>query len=237
MTKLIGEHGLARLFLSFLLPFLLSPLLNLIMCRGALSMWDGYPPSARDVTLAFAGYFRALLFTFLYALVWFAVIMAIVFIATPGMLIFQLFGSAFGVATLIACVVTVALFSIFLWPIVRRLIVLQFFFYFNMADHPALSKIGESALNIFRELKKWSIHCNSMALYGFLIFFGAAIPVQFISHALSSLVPYFVTNVFSNFVLIVVFMWILTALAGFHRLCLFPLDDIPAPNLNGKPAP
>jgi hypothetical protein len=231
MADLLKEHGVMRIFLAFLAPFLLITLLNLTMCRGALSMWDGYSPSSRDFTMSLSGYPKALAFSVIYALCWSFIFFLIFFLCIPGYLILQFAGPNFGVVSfLIAAIITFVLFITLLWRIVKPFFFFQFFFFFVMADHPLFPNFLNRAVGIFFDLRKWPRYLNSMVGYAFLIFLGVSIPMEFLIMALRNVLSYYVLNALANFVLILAYMWFLTALAGFHRICLYPLDQIPPAN-------
>jgi hypothetical protein len=225
-NSLLDEHGRLRFFGAAFLPLLFVPFVSYAMSRGALSIWDGFSPSFQDYLYALLGYFKALLITLCLTVLFFALILASFFVFVPALLLIRVLPQFFLLH------IAFFLFSAYLWfrlvwPLVRRFFFLQFFVFFNMSDHPGMPGFTRQLLQISEDLKLWPSHLNAMVGIAFLLLIGVTVPTQFLILILENVLPFPAISFISHSIMIIAFLWLITAMAGFYRLCLYPKDEIP----------
>jgi hypothetical protein len=223
----VKEKGSLQLILAILIPFLATPFLSFCLSKGALSIWDGFMPSLRDIGQALASYPKCLLF--LLGLCFYGFVLSFLTLAmcTPSLLIFRLTGKAGVLLGGFAFIITVYLWIKFLWPIVRRFLFLQFFVFFHISDHPGGTDLFKKILEMDRQLKYWPSHLNYMALNTFLTILVLFIAVTMIELALLAFCPNLVARFVGQFMIILGMCWPIIAIAGFYRICLCPPEDQP----------
>jgi hypothetical protein len=225
MLQAFRDIGVFRLFLSCLVPFLFTPLISFLLARGALSLWDGFEPSPKDGGTALGCYPVCLLTFLLSILLAFILSFATFLFLLPTLIAGRLAGTGGFFLVGFLLVVSVFFWCRYLWPEARRVLFIQFLIYFRVSDNPKRTRFFQDVLRVYRYLKFFPSHLNYMSLYTFLTLLGMmllsgilALPALFIPVPIAG---QFVVQ----FVFLLGMLYPLVGIAGFYRLCLYPMMD------------
>jgi hypothetical protein len=239
VESLFGPGGPAialKCLVGFCLPLAFLPILALALARVALGLWDGYAPSLGDLKFAVQNYLASLsigFFISLYALVSFFMILVVLtpFSILSGLSKDPAIGGFLAVTGLVFSGLIV--YSLF-WPFFRRVACLLYLPFYSFLD----GKIKEYGIGkIFFHLERFPNHANQAAG---VIILTSAVPTLIISVALMGLIPGSLFNKvvagLFQFVLDLLVLWAMTAMAGLYRLVLYPLpaSENPESPLNSE---
>jgi hypothetical protein len=229
----VASVGYGRWTLAQSLPLLAAPWLWLALCQAALNIWDGFQVGINNLRFAAKHYLTGLwimgltslfgIFLFLFSTMCLLPLLLIQTLAGGG-------GASPGpnaILVLLGVAAGLFFFIRILWPHLRRFLPLQFMAYFLLSD----GSRGGWAKRLFRlydSLKAHGSHLNQAAAILAVSLLGVSVfsaLIQFMMSAAS--LPPILTDLVGKLIVYLGLMWPLTALAGFHRLVLFPVEDQP----------
>jgi hypothetical protein len=194
------------------------------LCRAALSLWDGYAPSAGDLSLSLACYLKAMAVFLALAVYGLALGVITAILALPVWAIAGSGGAAGYPLAVLAFITASVIWLRLLWPRVRRYFFLQFFMYFRISDHPGLGALFREAANIDRDLKAWPMHLNVLCMVTFLVILGIFVAVESVAAMIPDIMPSEPGLTVANLAYLLAFLWPAVTAAGFYRLCLRPYE-------------
>ena len=234
MMANIKEIGYFRLGVSWALPFLMAPFFWLALCHASLSIWDGWLVGIHNVVFAVRKYMAGL--QILVLITFFGVFLFLFsLLSLFPLLLVQGMGASMGgsmILTLLGVAAGLFFFCKILWPHLRRFIALQLLLYFRLVDGEAGPWFGRMWV-LYETLKAFPSHMNQ----GVAVIIGGLLGASFLASLIVAMlvmagVPILMASFIGKTLFILTLMWPLTALAGFHRLMLSPveLDCGPAGN-------
>lgn len=238
-----ADVGWGKLSVGVLLPWLLTPFTGLAVCQAALNLWDGYDVTPSDLGFVLANYFRSLLVIILVMLFGFFLGLALLAAWLPFSILFGLSrrtGVGQGTAFLLAVgglAVGVVVFARYLWPMIRRFLVLEYVTFFAMVDGFRGGLPGKMT-EIYRGLKDYPRHLNQAILIFVMLIVSVLIAAAVVNQVLMLLIRSDMVAVLVNQIVFLLAMtYVMLTLAGFYRLSLAPLDYPDGGGESAPPAP
>jgi hypothetical protein len=112
-----------------------------------------------------------------------------------------------------------------LWPHLRRFLLLQFLIYFRLTDGETGPWAGR-IWRLYEVLRSYPSHMNQGVAVFLMTFLGAGLISAIIVTMLTMAgIPPLLSKFFGNAILFLGLLWPFTALAGFHRLILSPMES------------
>jgi hypothetical protein len=224
----IKSLGYGRLGLSLLLPYLLAPWTWLALCQASLAIWDGWRLGPQTLLFAARHYLSglkimALISFFAVFLFLFSLLALLPFLLVQG-LIGQGGPSGAFILSLMGLAAGLFFFVKILWPHLRRFLLLQFLVYFRLADGERGPWAGR-IWRLYEVLRAYPSHMNQGVGVFMMSFLGVSLVMGVILTMLNlAKLPGPAVELVSGTLFFFGLMWPLTALAGFHRLLLSPLE-------------
>ncbi|MDR3203495.1 MAG: hypothetical protein LBV23_01950 [Deltaproteobacteria bacterium] len=225
LVNFIKENGLGLFAFGLFIPFLAAPFVSLAHCKATLDLFDGYDPSLKVVGFAARKYLTALWVAGALAL-WGCLVFTLFIISfIPFMFLnrsvagqgFTLGGLAANLAGIGICVI---IFLKFLWPHVRRIIVLSFLIYFQIAD----GFHGQWIMRLRRSYTSLALfprHLNQAVAIMIGLIFITTLPLGLLSYLLTTVnLDQMFINIIGQFIFHLSMAWFILSLAGFYRLVL-----------------